>query len=79
MEDKPDVPVFIRIDEYKDIVNILGLIKSKVEEAKSILAKLNQLKNEEDSELEVWHSELEEVERKINFIDKSLMEPASRS
>jgi hypothetical protein len=72
---KGEMPIFVKLDEYKDILDIINLIKNKMDEAKSILGKINELKNEEDSELEIWKNKLEEVERKINFVDKTLFEP----
>jgi hypothetical protein len=71
------MPVFVRIDEYKDVLDVMNLIKSKIGEARETLAKINDLKNEEDAELELWHTSLEEIERKIDFVDKTLFEPSA--
>ena len=68
-------PVFVRIDEYKDVLEIMGLIKDKLNEARDTLGKINELKNEEDSELEIWNTTLEEIEKKVEQIDKELFEP----
>jgi len=58
MRDKiGEAPVFVKIDDYKDILDILELI------------------NEEDSELELWKSTLNEIERKVENIDRTLLEP----
>ncbi len=73
---KETMPVFVKIDEYKNVLDTMGLIKAKIQQAKETLAKINQLKNEEDAELELWHNSLEEVERKIEFVDRTLFEPA---
>ena len=70
-----DAPIFVRIDEYKDILDVIELIKAKIIDAKTTLSRINELKNAEDNEIEVWTQELEEVERKISFIDRSLFEP----
>ncbi|MBW2980232.1 hypothetical protein KY360_02340 [Candidatus Woesearchaeota archaeon] len=70
-------PVFVKIDEYKDVLEVVGIIKDKIEDARNTLGKINELKNEEDSQLEVWNSKLEEIEKKIEFIDKSLFQPES--
>ncbi len=76
MEDvKAGSPVFVKIDEYKDVLEIIGVVKDKIEEARSTLGKINELKNDEDSELELWNSKLEEIEKKIEFIDRSLFQP----
>jgi len=75
--EKEHMPVFVKIEEYKDVLDIMNMIRNKLGEAKTILAKINELKNEEDAELELWHSGVEEVERKIDFVDRALFEPSS--
>lgn len=77
MESRETMPVFVKIDEYKDVLNIMNMIKSKLNDARATLAKINDLKNEEDAELELWHAGLEEIERKVDFVDKTLFEPAA--
>lgn len=70
-------PVFVKIDDYKDTLDVLGLIKNRLAEAKRILANINELKNDEDAELELWGSTLDEIEKKIEDIDRALFEPES--
>ena len=69
------MPVFVKIDEYKDILEIIGLIKSKLEQARDTLNKIIEIKNQEDNELVTWQSDLDEVEKKIALIDGTLFEP----
>jgi len=68
-------PVFIKIDEYKDVVDVLHLIHNKITEAKKTLAQINELKNREDHELSTWHGEITEIEKRVDFIDKMLFTP----
>ena len=72
----PEMPVYVKIDEYKDVLDLIKMIKNKLTEAKEMLSRINELKNEEDAELELWHSGVEEIERKIEFVDKALFEPS---
>ena len=67
--------VFVKIDEYQDILDTVNVVKNKINEAKDVLSKINDLKNKEDAELDLWHAELDEVSRKVTFIDKELFEP----
>ncbi|MFH1053316.1 MAG: hypothetical protein V1740_02755 [Candidatus Woesearchaeota archaeon] len=67
--------VFIKIEEYKDILDIINIIQSKIKHARGVLNRVNELKNQEDSELEDWKISLDEVEKRIEFIDKVLLEP----
>ena len=71
------MPVFVKIDDYKDVLDVVELLKGKVREAKEIQEKINTLKNEEDVELEIWRNNLEELERKIHYIDTTLFEPSN--
>lgn len=75
MERTGEAPVFVKINEYKDILDILELIKTKLNEARETLGNLNELKNEEDAELEIWRTSLDEIERKVENIDRTLLEP----
>lgn len=70
------MPVFVRIDEYQDVLDVMNMIRNKLEDAKETLSKINELKNEEDAELELWRTGVEELERKMAFIDKALFEPS---
>lgn len=67
--------IYVKIDEYKDILEIVDLMRKKTKEARATLDRINSLKNEEDSELESWQQSLDEIERKIDFVDKTLFEP----
>jgi len=75
MEIQHGAPVYVKIDEYKDILDIVNLVKEKLNDARKTLDKINKLKNGEDNELSMWHSELEEIEKKVEFIDHTLFEP----
>ena len=69
------MPVFVKVEEYDNVLNLIKAIRRKVEEAKVTLSKIHELKNEEDHQVEVWINNLGEVEKKIDFIDHSLNEP----
>ena len=72
-----EAPVFVKIEEYKDILDILELIKDRLNGAKRTLADINEMKNDEDSELEMWESTLNEIEKNLDSIDRTLFEPES--
>ncbi len=70
-----EMPLFVKIEQYKDVVDIVHMIKSKIEDAKRTLSKINELRNEENAELEQWHQAVEDVEKKVEFIDQTLSSP----
>jgi len=65
-------PVFVKIDEHKDVHAVIGAIKGKIAEAKDALNNINRIKQQEEKELDAWKSEIEEVEKKVSFIDEAL-------
>jgi len=68
-------PVFVKIDEYNEAVALINTIKAKVKEANNTLEKFNDLRNKEEAEIDQWKSHLDEVDKKIDFIDRTLFEP----
>ena len=74
---KGEAPVFVKIEDYKDILGILDLVKDKLSEAKRTLADINEVKNDENSELELWGSTLNEIEKKLENINSTLFGPES--
>lgn len=69
------MPVFVKVEEYDNVLGLLKTIKSKLDEAKATISKIGELKSEEDHQLEMWQSTLAEIEKKVEFIDQSLTEP----
>jgi len=51
-----EAQVFVKIDNYKDVLHTVGLIKEKVNEAKNTLMKLKELKNQEKNSLHLMIS-----------------------
>jgi len=69
-------PVFVKIDEYKDIADIMTLMREKLRQAKFLLDKIAELKTQEDAELATWAKELEDVEARVASVDRTLSEPS---
>ena len=67
-------PVFIKIDEYKEALGLIDDIKGKLADANSLVGKIAELRAKEDAELEHWKAQLDEIDRKVDFVDKTLFE-----
>ena len=72
---KTGAPIFVKIDEYKEILDVLEMIKGKVNEIKETLNGINSLRNQEDAEVAMWNSTVNDIEKKIDDIDKLMFEP----
>ena len=67
--------VFVKIDRYREIYDVISQIKSKLDEAKQLLRKIKELKSQEDAELASWQNELETVEQKLSTITEAMTKP----
>lgn len=67
--------VFVKIDEYKQVLDTIELIKKNLWEAKKVLTELNALKDQENMELASWGTNLDEIEAKLGEIDKMMVDP----
>jgi len=74
MREKSGAPVFVKVDEYKEILDVLDMIKAKIGEVKTTLAGINELRNEEDAEVSMWNNTIDALEKKIDEIDKMMFE-----
>lgn len=66
-------PIFIKLEEYKDIKDVLSLIKGKVNEAKKVLSEIDNLKKQEEQEIMQWHTEIDDIEQRIHMVDSILL------
>ncbi len=74
-EQRTGAPVFIKVDEYKEILDVLDMIKDKIKEIRETLGNINALRNEEDEELAMWNNTINEIEKKVESIDRIMFEP----
>lgn len=65
-------PVFVKIEKYREVEDTIAQIKAKIEEAKSTLEQLNQIKAEEEHEMQNWHDEISKIESKVNTVEQSM-------
>lgn len=71
-------PIFVKVDDYKDVLETMQAIKARLYDAKEVLAKISELKSEEDQELQMWDNDFLEIERKLENLEKELTNPDVR-
>lgn len=81
MEDHENIAeksVFVKLEEYKEIISLVHKIHNKLEDVKKDIAKVKDLKVQEDSEVDLWNNSLGEIDRKLLFINNILYEPGQK-
>ena len=66
---KKETPIFVKVDKYEDVLDTMNTIKAKINDIKVTLGKINELKNNEDAELEAWQTTVEDIEKKMLYAD----------
>ena len=69
-----NLPVFVKINDYKDVLNVVDVMKRKLKETTQTLDQIKQLKAEEDKELQEWEKNVTEISRRLAFIDSAFFE-----
>ncbi len=72
-----EAKVFVKIDQYRNVMDTIHSIKQKIKEAKDTLSKITDAKRKEDEEFADWNAKIAEVEERIEKIDNTLLEPES--
>tara|TARA_Y100000310_G_C20580890_1_gene762906 strand:+ start:638 stop:1315 length:678 start_codon:yes stop_codon:yes gene_type:complete len=67
-------PVFVQIDDYKDAMNNIEVLKQKIREVEYMLDRLNEIKSEEQIEISNCETSLNKIKESLIGIDKKLFE-----
>ncbi len=70
----PIMPVFVEVDSFKSLLDDINKMKSTLAESKEGFASMETLRMEQDKSLNKWKSVLEDLQRKLIFIDRNLFE-----
>jgi vacuolar-type H+-ATPase subunit I/STV1 len=69
-----NTPIFVKIDEYEDILDVVEVINDKVDEIKTALQDLKDVKQQEDEHIKQWNSQLDFVTQKMKYVNETLKE-----
>ncbi|MFP4402991.1 MAG: hypothetical protein ACOC3X_00410 [Nanoarchaeota archaeon] len=73
MEDVDEKKVFVRLNEYKEAIDLFEELKNKLNDAKDSISNIEKLHNEEKEEITVWENSLVEIEKKIGYVDSLIL------
>ncbi len=66
--------MFVRIDEYKKILDTINSMKSRISDSKELLEKINNTRIEENEEINQWISKLKDIEENLIYVDENIFE-----
>jgi len=68
-------PVFVKIEDYQKVLDGVDAIKKQMDGVRKTINQIEKLRAQEAEELQMWTANINEVEKEISFIDKTLFEP----
>ncbi|MBN1544727.1 hypothetical protein JW898_04665 [Candidatus Woesearchaeota archaeon] len=71
---EPKGPLFIRTDRFRAIIDDIEQVRAKFKEEDDTFFRITEIKNAQDQKFEEFRQSLEDVQRKLLFIDRSLFE-----
>lgn len=75
-EPEEEKPKFVSVSNFQTILSETNEIKASIKKAEDSIARLNTLKTEEEKAFSSWRSQLEDVEKKLSYIDQVIFKGA---
>ncbi len=72
-------PLFIKLAEYKDVRDLVQLVKNKVGDIKKTLYEIDALKRQEEEELALWHRAIDEIDKKTDAMTHILHDAGEKT
>ena len=64
-----NVPVYVKVDKYKELVQVLKATTAKLASIDKTIIKINELKAQEDEQLRKWNDNLADVKTRLEKIN----------
>lgn len=65
-------PLFIEAKLYKGIIDDISVLKNTLKDSADELMKMGDLKDDREKNYSVWHKQIEDIQRKLIYVDNSL-------
>jgi hypothetical protein len=69
-----DEPLFVSVTDYQEVLTSINYVRAKLGEADRLVHKLNEIKSLEEKSFEAWRNQLEDVQRKLAYVENVVFE-----
>jgi chromosome segregation ATPase len=69
-----NVPIYVKVDKYKELTEVLKTINNKLQQVDKTIAKINELKAQEDTQLQQWNDNLSDIKARLEKINNAFYE-----
>jgi hypothetical protein len=67
----PEKPIFIKVDNFKEIVETVLNVEKKLDELEEIIEKLQEIKQEEEEKIVNWQNEIQNMKDQLKVLEKN--------
>lgn len=67
-------PIFVEGETYRDLLGEMGSLNVKLHIMGDMLSKMDTLREKEETEIRRWHQSMEDMRRKLMFMDDAIFE-----
>lgn len=67
----PEKPIFIKVDNFKEIVETVLGIEKKLEELEEVINKLQEIKQEEEEGIVNWQNEIQNIRDQLKVLEQN--------
>ena len=73
LTERPDLRViYVKVDRFKSTLGSINIVRNDLKKSEEALMRLENIKNAKDKSLDIAKSSLEDLQKKLIFIDKAL-------
>ncbi len=69
-----ETPLFVKIERYKELTDVLDQIDAKIKEATTQLEKLKRVKESEDAQIAAWEGNLRDLKERSHELHENLFQ-----
>ena len=69
-----NVPIYVKVDKYKELLDVLKAINTKLSTVDRTITKINELKAQEDAQIQSWNDNLTDIKSRLEKINQSFYE-----
>lgn len=69
-----NVPIYVKVDKYKELVEVLKAVSAKLQSVDKTIEKINSLKAQEDAQLQQWNENLTDIKSRLERINQAFYE-----
>jgi len=64
-----NVPIYVKVDKYKDLLDVLKTVENKLDSVNKMIDKINTLKAEEDKQIGQWNDNIADIKDRLMRIN----------